>query len=73
MPVLLLILSLSSTPKYSCAALRTPKGTNVHSVGIVKELSNNTFAVFQFKDSYEDEQLDKYKNLRIKLHSPYTI
>ena len=55
------------------AVATTNAGNKVHTVGIVDELSNDTYAVFQFKGSYEDQELTKYKSMRVKLHSPYTI
>ena len=51
----------------------TNAGNKVHTVGIVDELSNDTYAVFQFKGSYEDQELTKYKSMHVKLHTPYTI
>ena len=51
----------------------TNAGNKVHTVGIVDELSNDTYTVFQFKGSYEDQELTKYKSMRVKLHTPYTI
>ena len=51
----------------------TNAGNKVHTVGIMDELSNDTYTVLQFKGSYEDQELTKYKSMRVKLHSPYTI
>ena len=55
------------------AVAETNAGNKVHTVGIVDALSNDENAVFQFKGSYEDQELSKYKSIRVKLHSPYTI
>ena len=55
------------------AFAETNAGNKVHTVGIVDALSNDENAVFQFKGSYEDQELSKYKSIRVKLHSPYTI
>ena len=54
-------------------AAETNTGNKVHTVGNVDALSNDESAVFQFKGSYEDQELSKYKSIRVKLHSPYTI
>ena len=48
-------------------------GNKVSAVGIVDSLSDNKYAVFAFKGTYEDQELSRYKALRVKLHEPYTI
>ena len=55
------------------AVANTSAGNKVSTVGIVDSLSNNNFAVFAFKGTYEDQELSRYKALRVKLHEPYTI
>ena len=54
------------------AVAETNAGNKVHTVGIVDTLSNDENAVF-LKGSYEDQELSKYKSIRVKLHAPYTI
>ena len=55
------------------AVAETNAGNKVHTVWNVDALSNDENAVFQFKGSYEDQELSKYKSIRVKLHAPYTI
>ena len=57
------------------AVAETNAGNKVHTVGIVDTLSNDQNAVFQFKGSYKDQELSRYKSIQVKLHmhSPYTI
>ena len=55
------------------AVATTNAGNKVHTVGQVDSLSDDVNAVFQFKGSYEDQELTKYKSMRVKLHAPYTI
>ena len=55
------------------AVAETNAGNKLHTVGIVDALSNDQNAVFQFKGSYEDQELSRYKSIRFKLHLPYTI
>ena len=38
-----------------------------------KNLSKTNFEVLQFKDTYEDKQLDKNKTLRMQLWAPNRI
>ena len=51
----------------------TSAGNMVHTVGQIDNLSNGANVVFQFKGNYEDQELTRYKSLRVKLHAPYTI
>jgi len=55
------------------AVATTNAGNKVSTVGIVDSLSDNNYAVFSFKGTYEDQELSTYKALRVKLHEPYTI
>ena len=55
------------------AVANTNTGNKVSTVGIVDSLSDNNYAVFSFKGTYEDQELSRYKALRVKLHEPYTI
>jgi len=55
------------------AVATTNAGNKVSTVGIVDSLSDNNYAVFSFKGTYEDQELSRYKALRVKLHEPYTI
>ena len=55
------------------AVATTNAGNKVSTVGIVDSLSDNNYAVFSFKGTYEDQELSMYKALRVKLHDPYTI
>ena len=55
------------------AVADTNAGNKVSAVGIVDSLSDNNYAVFAFKGTYEDQELSRYKALRVKLHEPYTI
>ena len=57
----------------SICVARTAAGNLVHTVGPVDKFSPGGNTVFQFKGSYEDQELTKYKSLRVKLHAPYTI
>jgi len=52
------------------AVAETNAGNKVHTVRIVDALSNDENAVFQFKGSYEDQELSKYKSIRVKLYAP---
>ena len=52
------------------AVAETNAGNKVHTVGIVDDFSNDENDVFQFKGSYEDQELSKYKSIRVKLHAP---
>ena len=51
----------------------TKTGNWISTVDVVKTLTTNTFSVLQFKDTYEDEQLEKYKTLRMQLWASYRI
>ena len=51
----------------------TSAGNMVHTVGQIDNLSNGANVVFQFKGNYEEQELTRYKSLRVKLHAPYTI
>ena len=51
----------------------TNLGNKVSTVGIVDSLSDNNNAVFTFKGTYEDQELSRYKSMRVQLHEPYTI
>ena len=51
----------------------TNAGNKVSVVGIVDSLSDDNNAVFAFKGAYEDQELSRYKSMRVKLHEPYTI
>jgi len=55
------------------AVANTSAGNKVSTVGMVDSLSDNNFAVFAFKGTYEDQELSRYKALWVKLHEPYTI
>ena len=55
------------------AVAETNAGNKVHTVGIDDVLSDDENAVFQLKWSYEDQELSKYKPIRVKLHAPFTI
>jgi len=56
------------------AVATTNTGNKFSAVGIVDALSDdNNYAVFSFKGTYEDQELSRYKALRVKLHEPYTI
>ena len=55
------------------AVAETNAGNKVHTVGNVDALSHDENAVFQFKGSYEDQELSKCRSIRVKLHAPYTI
>jgi len=55
------------------AVAETNAGKKLHTVGIVDALSNDQNAVFQFKRSYEDQELSRYTSIRVKLNLPYTI
>ena len=48
-------------------------GNLVHTVGPVDKTAPAGHTVFQIKGSYEDQELSKYKALRLKLHAPYTV
>ena len=58
---------------WTIAVANTNGGNKVSTVGIVDSLSDNNYAVFAFKGTYEDQELSRYKALRVKLHEPYTI
>ena len=51
----------------------TAAGNRVHTVGPVDKFGPAGYTVFQIKGSYEDQELSKYKSLRLKLHAPYTV
>ena len=51
----------------------TKTGNLISTLDVEKNLSTTTFAVLQFKDTYKDEQLEKYKTLRMQLWAPYRI
>ena len=51
----------------------TAAGNLVHTVGPVDKTAPAGHTVFQIKGSYEDQELSKYKALRLKLHAPYTV
>ena len=51
----------------------TAAGNRVHTVGPVDKIAPAGNTVFQIKGSYEDQELSKYKSLRVKLHAPYTV
>ena len=55
------------------AVASTNAGNKVSTGGLVNSLSDNNNAVFAFKQSYEDQELSRYKSMRVKLHEPYTI
>ena len=55
------------------AVASTNTGNKVSTVGLVDSLSDNNNAVFAFKQTYEDQELSRYKFMRVKLHEPYTI
>ena len=52
-------------PSVTIAVAETNAGNKVHIVGIVDTLSNDDNAVFQFKGSYKDQELSKYKSIRV--------
>ena len=51
----------------------TNAGNKVSTDGLVDSLSDNNNAMFAFKQTYEDQELSRYKSMRVKLHEPYTI
>ena len=53
----------------------TAAGNLVYTVGLVDvdKIAPGGNTVFQIKGSYEDQELSKYKSLRVKLHAPYTV
>ena len=51
----------------------TAAGNLVHTVGPVDKIAPACHTVFQIKGRYEDQELSKYKALRLKLHAPYTV
>ena len=55
------------------AATNAHAGNRVHTVEMFDSLSDDINAVFHFKGSYEDQELTKYKAMRVKLHATYTI
>ena len=55
------------------AVATTNSGNKVTIVGVVDSLSDDNNAVFAFKGTYEDQELSRYKSMRVKLHEPYTI
>ena len=50
----------------------TAAGNLVHTVGPVDKTAPAGHTVFQMKGSYEDQEMSKYKALRLKL-APYTV
>ena len=54
------------------AVATTNTGNKFSAVGIVDSLSDDS-AVFAFKGTYEDQELSRYKSMRVKLHEPYII
>jgi len=51
----------------------TKTGNLISTLEVEKILLTPNFAVLQFKDTYKDEQLEKYKTLRMQLWAPYRI
>ena len=58
--------------KLTIAVADTNASNKVSVVGIVDSLSDNNYAVFAFKGTYEDQELSRYKALRVKLHEHFT-
>ena len=55
------------------AVATTNSWNKVSTVGLVDSLSDDNNAVFAFKGTYEDQELSRYKSVRVKLQEPYTI
>ena len=52
------------------AVANTSAGNKVSTVGTVDSLSNNNFAVFAFKGTYEDQELSRHKAFGLSCMSP---
>ena len=59
--------------EYLCCNYVCRNLNKAHTLGDVDKIADGDKAVFQFKESYEDQELTKYKSLRVKLRYPYTI